>query len=70
MTEYNQCTVTTKKGDTITITCKLNQWSVKGNDLERVTNEARHYFNQYKRDGEYSSIIGGPSVIDVIREMG
>ena len=50
----------------MTIECRYGLWSVEGKDHNAVFSEALAYFRQYKEDGEYSSIIGGPSVNDVL----
>lgn len=53
----------------MTIECKHGLWSVEGKDHDAVFSEALAYFRQYKSDGEYSSIIGGPSVAEVLRNQ-
>ena len=57
------CVNETKKGNKVEIACKMGLWSVIGNESDVYFN-ALHYFKQYMDDGEYSSIIGGKSVID------
>lgn len=64
--DFHKCTTMTKRNGVIEIECKLGLWSVQGKFMMQVINEALHYFDQYKRDGEYSSIIGGKSVIEVM----
>jgi hypothetical protein len=57
------CVNEVKKGNKIEVACKLGLWSVIGNESD-VYFDALHYFKQYMDDGEYSSIIGGKTVID------
>lgn len=45
--------------------CRLGLWSVSGANKKIVESEARYYFMQYRSDGEYHSIIGGPSQSEV-----
>ena len=67
LNQLNQCTDKIKERDgTITIACKLGLWSASAGCEANVISEALHYFMQYKSDGEYSSIIGGQGVIDVL----
>ena len=35
------------------ISCNKGNWEVVGSDLEEVTDEAMHYFQQYYSDGYY-----------------
>ena len=35
------------------ISCNKGNWKVQGSDLEKVTSEAMHYFQQYYSDGYY-----------------
>ena len=65
-TDMEKCTTYKRKGGTIYIDCKLGLWGVSGPYGLKVINEASHYFEQYKSDGEYSEILGGPSVMDKI----
>jgi len=66
LTEYRKCTnLSVVKGRTI-IACKLGLWSVDSLCHSRAHHEAQHYFLQYKSDGEYSGIIGGPNVAEVL----
>ena len=67
MTELEQCTEQESNGNTRTITCKKGLWEVTGTSGVQLMKEAHHYFNQYKSDGEYSDIIGGPAVSEVIQ---
>lgn len=41
----------------MTIECKIGLWSVSGADVDRVINEAKHYFIQYYYDGEYDKLL-------------
>lgn len=67
--EFSACTnrVVSKDG-WVSISCKLGMWSVEGRDEDAVLQEALHYFRQYKADGEYGHIIGGPAVSYAIRK--
>ena len=67
--EFGKCVVESSSIDSFEITCKLNLWSISGDDLERVRMEAFHYWQQYAEDGEYSSIIGGESVIEKLSKQ-
>ena len=63
--ELRRCSNTKKRKDgLVTIECKLGLWSVDAYHEINAVYGALHYFRQYKSDGEYSSIIGGESVID------
>ena len=66
MTELEQCANYSRSGKQCTISCKLGLWEVNGTFGLALINEASNYFEQYKKDGEYSSILGGESVIDVL----
>ena len=68
MKEFNACTLYTRRGDRCTIACKLGLWRVDGEYGLPLINEALHYWRQYKSDGEYSSIIGGPTLAEVVVE--
>jgi len=48
--------------------CKKGLWSVQSYSSPKAYREARHYFMQYKGDGEYSDMIGGPTVLEVLRD--
>ena len=68
--DFRKCTTrkTLKDGRTI-ISCKFGLWSVDAwHEINAVT-EALHYFRQYKDDGEYSSIIGGATVADILLDL-
>ncbi len=54
----------------VTIDCKLGLWGVDAPTHQEAMREAAHHFEQYKSDGEYSSIIGGESVLDKLRAKG
>ena len=70
MTEMELCTTYRRQGDKCTISCKLGLWSVEGPYGLDLINEANHYFQQYKSDGEYSQILGGDSPIEKILKAG
>lgn len=46
------------------VNCKLGLFGCSGANQDQVLSEAFHYWQQYASDGEYSSIIGGESVIE------
>jgi len=66
--EIEKCTTYRRVGDVCTISCKLGLWSVSGKYGLALMNEADHYFEQYAADGEYSSIIGGKTVVETLKE--
>ena len=69
MKELCMCADFMYEGDRITtIQCKLGLWKVTGIYGMPLINEAMHYFEQYKEDGEYSSIIGGKSIVEKLLE--
>jgi hypothetical protein len=45
------------KDGTLEIHCKRGNWCVSGRDHGRVEADARHYWYQYKQDGEYDSLL-------------
>ena len=61
------CVNETKKGDQVEIACKMGLWSIIG-DSSSVYYKALHYWKQYADDGEYSSIIGGKTVVETLKE--
>jgi len=63
-----KCTTYKRVGDKCTISCNLGLWEVSGEYGLALINEACHYFEQYKGDGEYSSIIGGKTVVETLLE--
>lgn len=67
-TDLEKCTTYHRDGDRCTISCNLGLWSVTGKYGLELINEAGRYFEQYKRDGEYSEILGGKSVIEKMLE--
>lgn len=64
--EFKKCTSTVFDGDEWSISCGINLWEVSGSCQHTVEDEALSYFRQYKADGEYSSIIGGKSVTELL----
>lgn len=68
-TQFQQCTTQSKRNDQHVITCNLGLWSVSAPTLDQAMREAQHYFIQYKAGGEYSEIIGGPTVLDVVNDI-
>ena len=57
MTDMEKCTTHKRDKYGCTISCNLGLWSVSGPYGLRLINEASHYFEQYKRDGEYREIL-------------
>jgi hypothetical protein len=56
-TDMEKCVTYKRRGDRCEIKCKLGLWSVEGPFGLRLINEASHYFEQYKADGEYDKIL-------------
>ena len=65
--DFKKCTHTIFDGHVWDISCKLGLWGVYSECKDTAQDEALHYFNQYKEDGEYSSILGGKSVIELLK---
>ena len=63
------CVNEVKRDSNIEVACKFGLWSVVG-CKSRVYEEALHYFKQYMDDGEYSSIIGGKNVSEMLLDKG
>jgi hypothetical protein len=70
MSELEKCTTYRRDGSNCTITCNLGLWEVSGNYGLQLINEAEHYFQQYKSDGEYYQIIGGKSPVELMMNEG
>lgn len=66
MTDFEKCTKITFDGHTYEVECILGFWGVESKNKDLALNEAMHYFLQYREYGEYSSIIGGKTVIEVL----
>jgi hypothetical protein len=67
MNQFDECVDMKATVNGFEINCKLGLWGVSCQNLDglyKLTKEALHYWQQYADDGEYSSIIGGKSVID------
>ena len=58
MKDFEKCVTYRRNGDRCVIACKLGLWSVEGPFGMALIHEAMHYFEQYKRDGEYRAILG------------
>ena len=56
-TEMEKCAIYNREGDRCTITCRLGLWAVDGPYGLATMNEAGHYFEQCKRDGEYDELL-------------
>lgn len=61
-----KCATYTRVGERCEIKCRLGLWAVSGKYGLDLINEANHYFEQYKADGEYSEIIGGKTVLEAL----
>ena len=69
--EFYKCVTQRKrKNGKWSINCKMGLWGTESNNKETAMCEALHYWLQYKRDGEYSSIIGGKNVVETLLEQG
>lgn len=68
MGDFEKCVerTLTSNGLTYNINCRLGLWGVSGPSKSDCEIEALHYWQQYASDGEYSSIIGGPTVLEVL----
>lgn len=64
--EFEKCTIANSYDGGFQIKCKLGLWSVAGRHLDSLKIEAKHYFEQYKSDGEYHKILGGASPLQII----
>ena len=56
-TDMEKCTIYTRRGDRCQIKCRLGLWSVEGPYGLALINEADHYYQQYKADGEYDELL-------------
>ena len=66
---FRKCTNVKYDGVRWYIACKLGLWGVEAPPPREVAEkEAFHYWKQYASDGEYSSIIGGKTVIETLLE--
>ncbi len=68
MSDMEKCTTYRREDETCTISCNLGLWAVSGKFGLALINEATHYFEQYKSDGEYSEILGGKNVLEKLKE--
>ena len=64
--DFPKCVTESVVDGRTSLKCKLGLWEVSSTDTDSVYLEAFHYWQQYADDGEYSSIIGGESVIEKI----
>jgi len=62
--DFQKCVIVKENS----IECKLGLWSVYGGTEKQQLDEALHYFSQYKEDGEYYSILGGKSPVEMFME--
>ena len=68
MDDFEKCVKRKALNYTYRIDCILGLWGVESDSKTLVESEAFHYWQQYANDGEYSSIIGGESVIEKLRK--
>jgi hypothetical protein len=69
VSDFRKCVNIKYDGVRWYIDCKLGLWSVDAPPpREAAEKEAFNYWQQYARDGEYSSIIGGKSVTEKLKE--
>tara|TARA_R110000851_G_C12690284_1_gene524854 strand:- start:32 stop:259 length:228 start_codon:yes stop_codon:yes gene_type:complete len=69
VSDFRKCISTRYDGVKWRIDCKLGLWGVEAPPpRENAEQEAFHYWQQYASDGEYSSIIGGQSVIEKLTQ--
>jgi len=66
--EFGRCTTVKQELDSYVVSCNLGLWSVQGPYLFTLITEALRYWECYLDDGEYSDILGGPSVLDKLME--
>jgi len=64
--DYRKCTNAKYDGAMWYIACKLGLWGVHGRTKRDLEIKAMSHFEQYKADGEYSSIIGGKNVAETL----
>jgi len=50
---FDQNTISKQRGGRFAIDCKKGLWGVEAATEQEAIQEARHYFIQYYRDGEY-----------------
>ncbi len=68
MSQFNRCVDRSNHYGSYKIECKFGLWSVQAPTKQEAEQEAKHYFEQYKLDGEYSAIIGGKNVTETLME--
>ena len=68
MSDFEKCVKRKALSYAYKIDCVLGLWSIEGDSKTLVESEAFNYFRQYESDGEYSSIIGGKSVTEKLKE--
>lgn len=56
-TDMEKCCIYRRRGDRCEIKCRLGFWSVEGPYSLQLINEANHYFQQYRADGEYDELL-------------
>ena len=65
MSDFEKCVNFKKRSDGgFIFECKFGFWGVQAFNFETAKSQAVRYFELYKSDGEYSSLIGGKSVVD------
>lgn len=59
---FERCIIRKKTPDGYEITCRLGLWSVAGRWRPSVTQEAKHYWQQYFGDGEYEMHLSNAEI--------
>lgn len=54
---FDRCVKKSCRGGKTSISCRLGLWGVEGRDVDQVEKEARHYWIQYYKDGEYAKLL-------------
>ena len=54
---FDRCVKVRHVGQRVQIRCRLGLWSVEATNLAVAEREARHYWVQYWKDGEYDSLL-------------
>lgn len=66
MKQFKNCVDFSQRNGWFNYECVRGFWSVESKNQTEALNQAFHYFQQYKSDGEYHLIIGGPTPLDVL----
>lgn len=67
---FDKCVIRKKRTTgSLEISCRLGLWSVEGPDHAFVEQNARHYWVQYYRDGEYAALLSNPELTGAERPV-